>query len=128
MAGNNGRPSGAFDPADHLVRRLREQRLRWVDLGDGRQVQILVLRETEMLRLKRDDLVDIVVDAAVDWKGFSEASLFGAHDGSADPVPFRADLWAAVARDSMDIVNTVGTVLIEHASQVMEQRAAAKKA
>lgn len=128
MAGNNGRPSGAFDPADHLVRRLREQRLRWVDLGEGRSVQILVLRETEMLRLKRDDLVDIVVDVAVDWKGFSEASLFGAHEGPADPVPFRADLWAAVARDSMDIVNAVGTVLIEHAAQVMEQRAAAKKA
>ena len=128
MAGSNGRPSGAFDPADHLVRRLREQRLRWVDLGAGRQVQILVLRETEMVRLRRDALVDIVVDQAVDWRGFTEASLFGAHDGASDPVPFRADLWEAVARDSIEIVNLVGEVLIKHAGERMEQRAAAKKA
>lgn len=128
MAGNNGRPSGAFDPADHLVRRLREQRLRWVDLGEGRSVQILVLRETEIIRLQRENIVDVVVDAAVDWRGFSEASLFGAHDGPADPVPFRADLWAAVARDSMDIVDRVGDVLLQEAAQRVEQRNAAKKA
>lgn len=126
--GTNGRPSGAFDPADHVARKLREQRLRWVDLGEGRSVQVLVLRETEMVRLRRDDIVDIVVDCAVDWRGFSEAALFGAHDGSSDPLPFRADLWEAVARDSVDIVNRVGDVLVQHATQVMEQRAAAKKA
>lgn len=128
MAGNNGRPSGAFDPVDHVARRLREQRLRWVDVGDGRQVQILVLRETEMLRLLREPLADIVVDAAVGWKGFTEAKLFGAHDGAADEIPFRADVWEAVARDSFDIVERVGKVIKDHAEHVMEQRAAAKKA
>jgi hypothetical protein len=128
MASVNGKPAGAFDPVDHVARRLREQRLRWVDLGDGRQVQVLVLRETEMMRLRRDPLVDIVVDQAVDWRGFSEASLLGAHEGPADPLPFRADLWESVARDSIEIVSLVGDVLVKHATDVMEQRAAAKKA
>jgi hypothetical protein len=86
MAGESRR-TGAFDPADHVARKLREQRLRWVDVGDGRQVQILVLRETELLRLLREPLVDIVVGAAVDWRGFTEAKLLGAHEGAADEVP-----------------------------------------
>jgi hypothetical protein len=128
MAGSNGRPAGAFDPADHVARRLREQRLRWVDLGEGRRVQVLVLRETEMLRLLREPLVEIVVSQAVDWDGFSEAALFGQHDGSSDKLPFRADLWDAIARDSFDYVERVGAVLKEHAEAAMEQRAAAKKA
>lgn len=124
----NGQRSGAFDPVDHVVRRLREQRLRWVDLGEGRRVQVLLLRETEMPRLRRDPLVEIVIDQAVDWDGFTEAAIFGAHDGASDKVPFRADLWDAIARDSVDFVNRVGEELIQHATQVMEQRAAAKKA
>lgn len=128
MAGPNGKPAGAFDPVDHVVRRLREQRLRWVELGEGRSVQVLVLRETEMVRLRRDNLVDIVVDQAVDWKGFTEASLFGAHDGASDELPFRRELWDAVARDDIEIVSKVGDVLIAHATSAMEQRAAAKKA
>lgn len=128
MAASQGRGGGAFDPADHVVRKLRDERLRWVDCGDGRSVQVLVLRETEMLRLLREPLVDIVVSQAVGWKGFTEAKLFGAHDGSADELPFRADLWDAVARDSFDIVERVGQVIKEHAESVMEQRAAAKKA
>lgn len=128
MAGSNGKPAGAFDPVDHVVRRLREQRLRWVDLGEGRSVQVLVLRETEMVRLRRDNLVDIVIDQAVDWKGFTEASLFGAHDGASDELPFRRDLWDAVARDDIEIVNRIGDLLIEHAKQFMAERAAAKKA
>jgi hypothetical protein len=126
--GINGKPAGAFDPVDHVIRRLYEQRLRWVPLPDGRQVQVLLLRETEMPRLRRDSLVDVVCDQVVGWKGFTEASLFGAHDGASDELPFRADAWHAVARDSVDIVNAVGNVLIEHATAVMEQRAAAKKA
>jgi hypothetical protein len=126
--GLNGKPAGAFDPADHVLRKLHEQRLRWVPLPCGRQVQVLLLRETEMPRLRRDSLVDVVCDQVVDWKGFTEASLLGAHDGASDELPFRADVWHAVARDSVDIVNAVGDVLIEHTKAVMEQRAAAKKA
>jgi hypothetical protein len=34
MAGSNGRPAGAFDPADHVARRLREQRVV-VNVKDG---------------------------------------------------------------------------------------------
>jgi hypothetical protein len=120
--------AGAFDPAEYVVRRLREQRLRWVDLGQGRQVQVLVLRETEMMRLRRDPLVDIVVEQAVDWRGFSEAALLGAHDGASDPLPFSRAVWDAVARDSIEIVSLVGDVLVQHATEQMEQRAAAKKA
>ena len=124
----NGKAAGGFDAAEHVARRLREQRLQWVDLGDGRAVQVLMLRETEMVRLRRDPIVELVVDAAVDWRGFTEASLLGAHVGASDEVPFRADLWDAVARDSVDIVNRVGAAMVEHATQTMEQRAAAKKA
>jgi hypothetical protein len=122
------KPPGAFDSAEYVVRRLREQRLRWVDVGQGRQVQVLMLRETEMMRLRRDPLVDIVVEQVVDWRGFSEAALFGAHDGPSDPLPFSPAVWDAVARDSIEIVSLVGDVLVQHATEQMEQRAAAKKA
>jgi len=128
MAGSNVRPAGAFDPVDHVIRRLRAQRERWVDLGRGRHVQVLVLRETEMPSLSRRPLVEIVCEQAVGWRGFSEAVIFGAHDGAADEIPFSPVLWAEVARDDIDVVNAVGKVLIEHAEQVMEAREAAKKA
>lgn len=121
-------PQGAFDPIQHCLAKLRDQRLRTVDLGEGRSVQVLVLRETELAQLQRRPLVDIVCDQAVDWAGFSEAAIFGAHDGSPDPLAFDAALWAAIARDDIDVTNAVGAVLIEHADKLMEARAAAKKA
>jgi hypothetical protein len=128
MAGNNGKPSGAFDPVEHVIRRLREQRLRWVELGEGRAVQVLVLRETEVGRLRPGAHVDVVCEQAVDWRGFTEAALFGAHDGSSDLLPFTPELWAAVARDSMAYVDKVLALLVEEARLSMERAAAAKKA
>jgi len=122
------RRAGAFDPVDHVVRKLREQRLRWVDLGQGRAVQVLVLRETEIGRLRPGAHVDVVCEQAVDWRGFTEASIFGAHDGASDPLPFAPELWAAVARDSMAIVDKVTALLVEEASASMKTAAAAKKA
>lgn len=124
----NRKPAGAFDPVENLMRKLRAQRERWVDVGQGRQVLALVLRETELPGLRRRPLEDVVCEQVVDWRGFSEAALVGEHDGSPDPLPFDPVLWAEVARNSIDVVNAVGAVLIEHARQVMEAREAAKKA
>ena len=119
--------AGAFDAQALLIQRLQQQRQRWVDLGGGLAVQVLVLRETEMPQLRSRSLVDIVVDQAIGWRGFTEATLLGAHDGASDPLPFSPDLWGEVARNSMDYVRAVGDVLVQHATQVMEERAAAKK-
>jgi hypothetical protein len=119
--------AGAFDAQALLIQRLRQQRERWVDLGGGLQVQVLVLRETEMPQLRSRALVDIVVDQAIGWRGFTEAALLGAHDGASDALPFSTELWDEVARNNMDHVRAVGDVLVQHATQVMEARAAAKK-
>lgn len=119
--------AGAFDAQALLIQRLRQQRERWVDLGGGLRVQVLVLRETEMPQLSRRPLVDIVVDQAVGWSGFTEATLLGAHDGASDALAFSAELWGEVARNSMEYVRLVGDVLVAHATQVMQERAAAKK-
>lgn len=129
MAAADGRrPAGAFDPTENVLRKLRAQRERWVDLGGGRSVQILVLRETELPQLARRPLVELVCEQAVDWRGFTEAAIFGAHDGSPDPLPFDAAVWAELARNDVDIVTRVGNELIQHAEQTMAARAAAKKA
>lgn len=119
--------AAAFDAQALLLQRLRQQRERWVDLGAGLAVQILVLRETEMAKLRSSSLVDLACEQAIGWRGFTEAVLLGAHDGASDPLPFTAELWGEVARGSVDYVNAVGDVLVAHAAKVMEGRAAAKK-
>lgn len=119
--------ASAFDAQALLLQRLRQQRERWVDLGAGLGVQILLLRETEMVQLRTRSLVDVVCDQAINWRGFTEATLLGAHDGASDPLPFTPELWSEVARSSMDHTRAVGDVLVAHATQVMEGRAAAKK-
>jgi hypothetical protein len=122
------RRPGAFDPVDNVLRKLRAQRERWVDVGNGRRVQVLVLRETELPSLARRPLVDIVCEQAVDWAGFSEAAIFGEHDGASDKLPFDATVWGELARNDVDIVTRVGNVLIQAAEAAMAARAAAKKA
>lgn len=123
MAGSNG-----FDAQALILRRLREQRERWIDLAPGLQVQVLVLRETEYLRLRTRDMVEIVCEQAVGWRGFTEAALLGAHDGASDVLPFSTELWSEVARNSVDYVRKVSEVLVADAERVMAQRAEAKNA
>jgi len=117
----------ALDAQSLLIQRLREQRLRWVDTGPGRRVQVLVLRETELPQLRNRPLVDVVCDQAVAWEGYTEATLLGAAIGASDPLPFTPELWAEVARGSIDTVGAVGDVLIGEAKRVMEARAESRK-
>lgn len=119
--------ASSFDAQALLIKRLRDQRLRWVDLGAGLRVQVLTLRETELPQLRTREVVDIVCDQAVDWSGFTEATLLGAHDGSSDPLPFTAEVWAEVARNSMVHTTAVADVLVADAQRVLQQRADARK-
>lgn len=84
-----------------LVRRLREQRRFWVDLGEGLAVCLERPGECHLFGLRTLG-VDAMAALAVDWRGFTEAVLFGPEIGNPDPLPFDSEAWAAIYADRLD--------------------------
>lgn len=110
-----------------LIKRLREARMQWLDLADGKQVRIIRPTEVELvLHFVKGHQISVGHDQAaryvVDWQGFSEADILGAAVGSSDPLAFDADLWAELLSDHLAWVNTVSQGLVK---LVTEHQAAA---
>lgn len=110
-----------------LLETMRNQRKRWVQIRDGKEVQILLPTEYEVLRhfvepgepgklnLKAD--YEEVKTFVVGWKGFTEADFLTAAVGSSDPIAFDADLWAAYVADNLECVRKVAQALLEGIGQ-----------
>lgn len=91
-----------------LIARLLEQRDAWCDLGDGLRVKLRRPAEAELGQVAaKCREAETYLACAVGWDGFSEAALFGAAIGSADPLPFDHDLWMTAARDRGDWIGKV---------------------
>lgn len=113
--------SGATTPAGRLIARLRELRMKWVDLQDqpGKRVRIIRPTETELSQqfFQGGRLVvgiEQVKRFVVDWDGFTEADLLGPTVGAADPVPFDAAVWAEVVSDKASWVRQLAQDLLDH--------------
>lgn len=106
-----------------IIKRMREQRMQWVELDDGKKVRIIRpsavdvgehLLHTGSVRVEHAHIVMF----ATDWQGFTEADLLGAAIGSSDPLAFDKDLWAEYSCDRTDVCAKVSaallTALVEH--------------
>ena len=117
--------------SEQLIKRMREQRMKWVDIAGqpGKRVRIIRPTETEVgqyLSKGRELVVGLeeVKRFAVDWQGYTQADLLGASIGSADAVPFHPDLWAEVVSDQAKWVRQLAQDLLDlvvaHGSAVAE--------
>lgn len=102
-----------------LIKRLREQRMHWIDLDlPGKRVRLIRPTEIEIgQHFVKDGQVSVGVAEverfAVDWDGFTEADLLGAAVGSSDLVPFSPALWAEVVSDKSAWVRKLATDLLD---------------
>lgn len=112
-------------PAELLLRQYMAQLEVWVDLGPGLRVCVHKLRETELAQLRDRSVVDVVAERAVNWSGFSSATLLGAAVGSSDAIDFDRTIWAEAVRRHAEWINRVAEALVREANALIEQRAAA---
>lgn len=106
--------------SERLIKQLREQRMQWVDLTDGKRVRIIRPTEVQLSQsfIKAGEVsvgYDQVREFVEDWEGFTEATLLGAGVGSSDPLPFSRQLWAEVVSDHADWVRTIAQALLDAA-------------
>jgi hypothetical protein len=117
-----------------LIKRLREQRMQWIDIDGlpGKRVRIIRPTEVELAQhfVKAGEIsvgVDEVRRFVVDWDGFTEADLLGASVGASDPVAFTPELWAEVVSDHIEWVRTLARKLLDAAIEHRTQAGADTK-
>jgi hypothetical protein len=120
--------AAADSKAAQLIARIREQRMKWVDLqGEpGKRVRIIRPTETEQsLHFFKDERLVVGVEQVrqyvVDWEGFTEADLLGAAVGASDPVPFSPEIWAEIVSDKARWVRQLAQDMLD---QIVEHRVA----
>lgn len=118
--------------ADKLIKQLREQRMSWVDVAEGKAIRIIRPPEREIFtKLYKGTSVLVGFEEmacySVDWRGFTEADILGAAVGSADAVPFSAELWAVVAADHTEWSQAVQQGLLDVVMAYLKQSAADQK-
>lgn len=103
-----------------LIARLREQRMKWVELAalPGKRVRIIRPTESELPEFFQGGRLTVGLEQVkrfvVDWEGFTEADLIGAALGASDPVPFDPTLWAEVVADQSTWVRQLAQDLLDH--------------
>lgn len=106
-----------------LLEQMRNQRRRWVDIAEGKRVQIQLPSELEVvqhfIKPGEEGKLSLAADYAevnrftVGWEGFTEVDLLGAGVGASDAVPFNADLWSAYAAENLEAVRKVARALLD---------------
>lgn len=120
--------------------RMRARRESWVDLEQDKPGLAVLLRrpaETTFPRFFQADEsgqgVSVVVGIAdvqqhvVGWRGFTEATLYGAADGGSDVVEFAPALWAELVADSADWSSAVSKALAKVIADYIKSKADAAK-
>jgi hypothetical protein len=88
-----------------LLKKMREQRMFWIDVDDTHKLQILPPTELQVV-LASGAVVDPQNFAALvqDWKGYSEADFLGAGVASSDPIALDREAlneWFALHTDML---------------------------
>ena len=112
-----------------LIKRMREQRMRWVELEGDKAVRVIRPTQVEVMRhlFKAGDLSVSLEDVqrfTVDWRGFTEADLLGAAVGSSDPIEFSAELWLELSGEHATWLNQLANSLLE---MILEKYGAEKE-
>lgn len=118
--------------ADDLIKRMRAQRMFWVELEPGKKVQLIRPTDNEVAtelfvagKISTDHA--ICCKFAVGWSGITEADLLGESAGASDPVPFDSALWAELSSDRMEWIEKVGKALLEKAIERHKTKEEAEK-
>lgn len=92
-----------------IAQKMREQRRRWFELDEPVRRALWIERpsDSSIMRLRdsREDFgvaLDVAKDHIVGWRGFTEADLLGASQGSDTPVPFTRELLHEWSRNQAD--------------------------
>jgi hypothetical protein len=120
-----------------LLEQMRNQRKRWVQLSEGKRVQILLPTELEVVQnfVKPGDEGKLTLAAdypevqkfVCGWEGITEADLLGAAVGASDAVEFNTELWSAFASENLEHVRKVARALLDGiAERTLAQQADAK--
>lgn len=115
-----------------IVKRMREQRMQWVELGNDKAVRIIRPSEVDVgEHLVRHGTVLVthahVVMFAQDWRGFTEADLLGAALGASDPLVFDKDLWNEYSCDRTKVCSKVSSAILHAVVEHHEKEAADEK-
>lgn len=111
-----------------LIRKALESRDIDVDLGDGRSVRVRRPPEGYFHRtVARADEPEVWLRTAVDWSGFTEASILGPAVGASDPLKFDLELWVVIALDHMEWIEKVGKAVASAMNAYREQQEATRK-
>lgn len=105
---------------EQLIKRMRAQRMFWVELEAGKKLQLIRPTETDVAtdlfangKIATDHAV--CSKYAVGWEGFTEADCLGDGVGASDPLPFDSAVWAELSSDRADWVATAGKAILEKA-------------
>lgn len=130
---------------DDLLRRMREQRMRWVELEPAQPgtndepgtpaKRVRVIRPTEveigrhLARPGGGIGIDLegVVRFTADWSGFRECDLLGHGIGASDAVPYQAEIWSDLVADRSPWLRTVSQAILDDVVAHIETQAAARK-
>lgn len=118
-----------------LIEALRAQRQSWVDVEEGKRVQIIRPSESEVGEFLRGSgksrsmgaELPQVIKYVTGWDGITEADLLGAAVGSSDLAPFDSELWAEVVKDRAEWLKKVSAALLAAIVKHFEQKAEAEK-
>ena len=114
--------------AERLLTTLRAQRLHWVQVQPGIDVQFRRPLEAELGRFAEGGVtVEHVCDFVTGWRGVTESTLLGATVGSSDAAEFTAELWSEFVRDRLDVVRSVAAAIAEAVSAHLASKAAIAK-
>lgn len=113
--------------ASEAIKRLLAARERWITLEDSKDVKVRRPAEIRMLDFMQSGSPEKFAGCVVDWRGFTEASIFGASVASDSPMPFDADLWQELALDNAKWLAKVAEAVREDCSQHLQAREEAAK-
>lgn len=120
-----------------IIKKIREARSIWIELGDGKKIQII--RPTELQAYqkfyKNNDAglmvfsleFDAVKEFITAWDGFTEADILGQEIGSSDKIDYQPEFFDEVLADRLDWVPLIVGGLISEIQKAQEKKANAVK-
>lgn len=116
-----------------IIKKIREARSIWIELGDGKKIQII--RPTELQAYqkffkKNEDgksvfalEFDAVKEFVTAWDGFTEADILGQEIGSSDKIDYQPEFFDEVLADRIEWVPIIVGGLIAEIEKAQKKKA-----
>lgn len=116
-----------------IIKKIREARSIWIELGDGKKIQII--RPTELQAYQKfykkngaglmvfSLEFDAVKEFITAWDGFTEADILGQEIGSSDKIDYQPEFFDEVLADRIEWVPTIVSGLISEIEKAQKKKA-----